>query len=265
MNDVIGRIAELEWANYAATYTTAQVTPGLDIILRDDVIITSSEVLPFPDANHACLLRATPRAVEGLVDKVEEHFAARGLPATIFISPACTPPDLTEHLSRRGFVKQEEEEAWMVLERLADYELPSPSPKVTVRRIAKDETMTVAEIFMAAFGMPVDFAPYMAQLLEPSVDVPGVYHYVALVDEQPVGTCSLLCYEAFGILGSAGVLPTRRGKGAATSLAIEAATEARRQGVDTLILQTTAGTRLERLLRISGFKRAFTRTCFTLP
>jgi len=118
---------------------------------------------------------------------------------------------------------------------------------------------------VSAFDMPSDFAPYMAQLLEPSVNLPGVHHYIALIDEQPVGTCSLLRHENFGILGSAGVVPAHRWSGAATNLAIEAATEAQEQGVDTLMLQTAAGTWLERFLCVSGFRRVFTRTCYTLP
>jgi len=257
--------AKLEWVNYVATSAIAQVTPGLDVIFRDDVIITISEDFPSPDVNHACLLRATPQTVDSLIAEVIDCFRSRGLPTTILISPACTPTDLSGRLLRQGFVRQEGEEAWMVLDHLLDLEIPSPSPGIAVRQIIKDEALTVAEIFVAAFGMPVDFAPYMARLLEPSVNLPGVHHYVALLDEQPVGTGSLLRYENFSILGSVGVLPAHRGSGVATNLAITAATEARKQGVDTLILQTAAGTSLERLLSISGFRKAFTRSSYTIP
>jgi hypothetical protein len=58
-------------------------------------------------------------------------------------------------------------------------------------------------------------------------------------------------------------VPEHRGAGAATTLAVRAATDALALGVDTLMLQTTAGTWLERFLRISGFSRAFTRSCYT--
>ena len=101
-------------------------------------------------------------------------------------------------------------------------------------------------------------------MLESCIDVPGVYHYLAFLDGQPVGTCSLLCHENFAILGSVGVVSAHRNSGPATNLAIRAATEAQELGSDTLILQTTAGTKLERLLRISGFKRLFVRSCYTL-
>ncbi len=104
----------------------------------------------------------------------------------------------------------------------------------------------------------------MAQLLEPSLDQPSVHHYIALVDGQPAGIMSLLRHESFGVFGSGGVLPAYRKSGAATNLTIRTATDAKKHGVDTLMGQTKAGTPLERLLRISGFRKVFTRTCYTL-
>ncbi|MCP4539965.1 MAG: GNAT family N-acetyltransferase [Chloroflexi bacterium] len=260
----IDRITNLEWANYAASLVTAQVTPGLDVVLRDDVIITSSDIFPSPDANHACLLRATPKTIDGLIAEVIDHFKPKGLPTTVFISPACTPADLPDRLLKQGFVKQKDKEAWVVLDNLLDLEIPPPFSNAAVTSITKDQVLTFAEIFLTAFGIPLDFAPYMAQLLEPSLEQPSIHHYLALVDEQPAGIMSLLRHKSFGVFGSGGVLPAYRKSGAATNLAIRAATDAKKYGVDTLMGQTKAGTSLERLLRISGFNRVFTRTCYTL-
>lgn len=260
----VRQIAELEWTNYVATARVAQVTPGLEVILRPDVILSSSQVFPTPDANHACLLRTAPESVDSLLAEIVDYFRSRDLPVAIFVSPACTPLDLADRLLAKGFVQQGNPEAWMVLEDLPHVELPPPSPQIVVRHIAPQEALTAAEIFMSAFGMPAEFAPAMAQLLEPSVGQPGIYHYLALVDDKPVGTCSLLCQSKFAILGSAGVIPDRRGGRAATNLTAQAIRDALAHGVQTLMLQTAAGTRLERLLRINGFKAAFTRTGYLL-
>jgi GNAT superfamily N-acetyltransferase len=264
MNESREHIIELELANYQAILPIAQVTPGLEVIIRDDVIITSSETFPAPDTTHACLLRATSQTVEGLIAEVADYFQAKGLPTTIYVSPACTPSDLPKYLLSREFVKQDAEEAWLVLYDLPNLELPTPMRGTSVTPVTKGEVSTFATTFMNAFEMPVDFAPYMAQLLQPCLGLPGVYHYLAIADDQPIGTCSLLCHDHFGILGSVGVLPQHRKGGAATNLAVQAAAQAQEQGVDTLMLQTTAGTGLERLLRISGFKKVFVRTCYTL-
>ncbi len=263
--DEIARIAAMEWGNYAATLPAAQVTVGLDVVMREDVVITRSELFPSPDANHACLLRATPQTADALIAEVIAYFRSKGLPATVFLSPACTPADLPARLTRQGFVKQEAEEAWIALEQLLDFDIPAPFAHVVVEQVTPENVHTFAKIFLTAFDMPVDFAAYMAQLLAPSLNLPTIHHYLALVDEQPAGVMSLLRYENLGVFGSGGVLPAYRKRGVATNLTIRAAVDARAHGVDTLIGQTKAGTALEQLLCIAGFRRVFTRTCYTLP
>jgi GNAT superfamily N-acetyltransferase len=257
------QIATLERINYEATLAITQATPGLDLHLGADVILTSSDIFPFPDTTHACLLQATPQTVDHLIDEVTAYFKTKGMLPAIFVSPACTPADLGERLLRRGFIRQEAEEAWLVLDPLPHLDLP-PTGAITVQRIGPTEALTFAGIFMTAFGLPLDFAPAMAQLLIPSLHLPGVYHYLARCEEQPVGICSLICYQNVGILGSAGVIPAHRGSKAIFRLIVEAVQQTRLRGVDTLLLQTTAGAPLERLLRINGFKRAFTRIGYTL-
>lgn len=265
MGTAIERVAELEWANYAATLSSARVTPGLDVMLRDNLILTSTVFLPTRDGNHACLLRSPPWGADDLIAEVTDFFRSRELPVAVYLSPACSPNDLTERLSEKGFCKQPEEESWMVLEGLPAFDIPSPCPGKTVRPVTRSEIGLFAEVFMGAFDMPGDLAAVVVQLLEPGMALPNVHHYLALdEEEQPIGTCSLLCYESFGVLGSAGVLREHRGRGTATALAVRAATDARKLGVETLMLQTAADTPLERFLRISGFKRAFTRSCYTL-
>jgi ribosomal protein S18 acetylase RimI-like enzyme len=265
MTGPVERIAQLERANYAATVDIARVTPGLDLLMDEEAIITSSPAFPMPDANHACLLRATPETVEPLIDRVIGHFQHLGLPVTIYVSDACTPADIQKRLRKRGFARQKGREAWMVYDDVGDIDIPPLPRGVEVSQIGKDQALTMAEVFMASFGLPAEFAPLMVQLLEPSMDLPEVHQYVATIGGAPVGVCSLIRYERFAVLGSAGVLPSYRGSRAATALTIKAMDDAQRHDVDTVMLQTTANTPLERLLRISGFRRAFTRTCYVLP
>ena len=264
MDTSIERIVELEWANYAASQAIAQVTPGFEVILRDDVAIMSMPAFPMPDTNNACLLRATPQTVDNLIATVIDHFTTRGLPVTIYVSPACTPADLGERLMSRGFAKQEEEEAWLVFDDLSHFKIPAMNFPVVVRQITKDEVSLFATVFMAAFEMPAEFAPFMAQFMEPWAELPSVHHYVGFINEEAVGTTTLICHEDFGILGSGGVVPAHRRSGAANTMVARAFADAQNQGVDTLVLQTKAGTLLERTLRLYGFRRAFTRVCYTL-
>ncbi|HXW01337.1 MAG TPA: GNAT family N-acetyltransferase [Anaerolineae bacterium] len=264
MNISKSQIAELERVNYAATAAIAEVTPGLDLWLRDDIIITSNEFFPYVDVTHACLLQATPQTVDKLITEIIAYFQSKGLPPNIFVSPACTPPNLAERLVQRGFAPQKEVEAWLVFEHLLDFAVPSLSPKIAVEQITKANVCTLIKTMLAAFELPGELEPFMVQLTEPSVGLPGIFHFVAWLDDQPIGTCSLICYQNVGILGGVGVVPAHRGSKAVTNLIYRAGQIAQEQGVDMLLLQTVAGTLLERLLRIGGFKRMFTRTAYTL-
>ena len=259
----VEEIAALERANYEANWAIAQITPGLDIWLKDDVILTSSVSFPSPDTNHACLVQATAETIDSLILEIIAYFTAKELAPVIFVSPACTPADLPQRLADHGF-ESGDKEAWMTVDNLAKRDIPSLKTKVLVSQITRAEVMTFATTFMTGFEMPLDLTATMANLIEPSLNLPGVYHYLAYIDAQPVATFSLICYKHYGIIGSASVIPAFRRKKAATSLAIEAIKTAQQQGVDTLLLQTTAGFLLERLLGIYGFKKVFTRVAYTL-
>lgn len=258
------RIAELERVNYCATLSSADATPGLDVIIRDDVIITTSEMLPTPDANHACLLRATDNSADALIAEITEQYHSRGLPAIIALSPACTPADLEQRLAESGFSKQGPLEAWMTLDGVLNRVTPDPFGGVTVHRIGPGQAEDFSRVFAEAFDLPAEYAPVMAQILEPTLGLPNVFHYLAAVGSEPVGTFSLLHYGTFGVVGSAGVLRKHRRSGAATNLTVQAVREAQRLGIDTLIQQTEAAQPLERLLRITGFERVFSRTYYQL-
>lgn len=257
-------MAALEWLNYAAMQPMVAVTPGVELILRDDVIITSSQVFPTPDTNHACLLRASRETAPALIVEVVEHFASRELLPTVFVSPACTPEDLPELLAARGFVRQKEREAWMVLERGEDLVRSAPSARVEVHSIDQNEAMTFAGVFLKAFGMPEEYAAPMAEVLSPSIGLPGMYHYVAAFDGEPLGVCTLICHDELAIFGSVGIVATLRGLKVLSGLIAHAYADGEAWGCKRALIQTSAGGALERFARITGLKTYFTRTCYTL-
>jgi hypothetical protein len=264
MSASVEEITRLERANYLATRQIAEQTPGLTLRIRDDLILTGSQIFPTPDTTHACLLQTTPQAADALIEEAIAYFQAQSLPVTVYLSPACAPSDLHDRLLKRGFVQQADPEAWLTFSDLLSYDLPAVPAKFTVRSINKDEALIFARVFLTAFEMPLDYAPPLADLLTPSIGLPGVFHYLAWLGDKPLGVFSLMCYRDVGIIGSAGVVPAHRRSGVVFELTLQAARDAKGEGVDTLVLQTTAGAPLERLLRLYGFKRVFTRTAYNL-
>lgn len=260
----IQEIVRLERINYEALVPVADVTPGLDLVIRDDVILTGSETFPAPDTTHACLIQSTADSVGGLLDEITAYFRDRRLPVTVFVSPACTPSDLAVQLQARGFAPHEHEESWVVLDRMEDIEFHSRRHDIVMQRVGEADVQAFAETFLAGFELPLEAAPLLAEMLRPSVNVPTSSHYLAQYDEQTVGTISLIKHGEFGIIGSTGILPEHRRSKVVVELFHAVYREAERQQIKHLFAQTQINSTAERLLLANHFRRAFTRQGYSL-
>lgn len=259
------KIAELEHVNYLTMEPMAKLTPGLEVLLRPDMILTSSETYPSPDANHACLLRTDPQKVDGLIDEVITYFTAREMPPVVLVSPACQPADLPQRLLERGFQRQEPDETWMVLENLQNTKVPKIESKFQVKKISSADAPLFAGVMVASYEMPAEWITVLADLVAPSIGAPGITHFLAFMNERPIATLTLMRYQNYVTIGSAGVLPEHRGGKTIFNMSVEVLAEARRQGVETVLLQTSLGPIFERFLRICGFTFAFKRQPYMLP
>jgi hypothetical protein len=260
----IQEVFRLERINYEALVPVAEVTPGLDLVIRSDVILTSSETFPAPDTTHACLLRATPETVDALLDEVVAYFLDRDLPVTVFVSPACTPDDLGDRLLQRGFYPHEGQESWVFLDRLEDIIFYSQREDVRLHRVGPEDVLVFAETFLKGFELPLEAAPVMADMLRPSVDLPTSFHYLARFEGHDVGTISLVKHQEYGIIGSTGILPEYRRSKVVVELFRAAYSEAQQQGIKHLFAQTEINSTAERLLLTNSFRRVFVRQGYTL-
>ena len=259
------KMAELELIIPTTVRGLAEVVPGVEVFLRDDIVILSSQSFPSADINRAYLFRTTPEKTDSLIDEVVDFFKSRDLPTIIMVSPACTPDNLPQHLETRGFVRQEVDEAWMVLDGLQKIRAPKIDKSVTVKRVENTtDVTTFAKVMTCAYDMPAEWTSFLAQMLEPTIKVSGFAHYLAFVKDVPVATLTLMRHKNYVTMGSAGVLPEYRGTRTIYNLAVEVGSEAKREGVESLVIQTSLGAKFERYLRIVGFKLAFRRTEYKL-
>jgi hypothetical protein len=258
------KIASLERINYLTMEPVAKVTPGLDVILRPDMILTSSTTYPSPDANHACLLKAEPQNVDGLIEEVIAYFTTREMSPVVLVSPACLPTDLPRRLLARGFQRQNPDETWMVMDKLQSRKVPKIESNAEVKMINRAEAPRFAEVMVASYEMPAEWVNILADLIAPSIGLPGVTHFLAFMGEKPIATLTLMRYQDYVTIGSAGVLPELRGGRTIFNMAVEVLAEAQRQGVKTVLLQTSLGPLFERFLRICGFALAFKRSTYML-
>ena len=258
------KIAELERINPTIMQGLSDVMPGVNVVLRDDIVLISSKDFPSSDTNLAYLFRTTPQKADTLIEEVIEYFRSKDLTPQIMISPACEPVDLAERLLARGFIRQEVEESWMMFTDLQKAIIPKIDKSVTIRRVDASTVSTFAEVMAGAFEMPPEWVSYLAQMLEPTLSVPGFSHYVAFVKDVPAATLTLMRQGKYVTIGSGGVLPEFRGTRTIYNTAVEVLGGAKQDGVDVILGQTTLGPKFERYLRIGGFKLAFKRTGFKL-
>lgn len=258
------RIAELERINYLTMQPLAAVTPGVEVLPREDVILTSSQLYPAPEANHACLLRTTPEKADDVLDEVIAYFAARQVPPVVMLSPACQPADLPARLQKRGFQLQEPQETWVVMENLQKRRPPRIEVNVEVHKIGQAEARLFAQVMAAAYEMPPEYVDALAALLKPSIGLPNISHFLALLQGKPIATLTLMRYQDYVTIGSGGVLPEYRRGLPLMSMAVEVLLEAQRQGVQTVLGQTTLGPLFERFLRMCGFVIAFKRAMYAI-
>ncbi len=259
------KIAELELIIPTIAQGLVEAVPGVEVVLRDDIVILSSHTFPSADINRAYLFHTTPENTDALIDEVIDFFRSRDLPASIMVSPACAPENLPQRLEARGFVCQETDEAWMVLEGLQKVRVPKIDKSVTVKRVEnRADVETFAEVMTGAYEMPSDWTSFLAQILEPTTRVPGFAHYVAFVKGTPAATLTLMRHGPYATIGSGGVLPQYRGTRTIYNMAVEVLSQAKRDGVETVVGQTSLGPKFERYLRIGGFKLAFRRTEYKL-
>lgn len=265
MNLTPQQISELELIIPTIAQGLVEAVPGVEVVLRDDIVILSSHSFPSADINRAYLFRTTPERTDALIDEVVDFFKTRELPASIMVSPACAPEDLPRRLEAHGFLRQETDEAWMVLEGLQKIRAPKIDRSVTVKRVENQaDVLSFAEVMTGAYDMPADWAPFLAQMLEPTITVPGFAHYLAFVKGVPAATLTLMRHGQYATIGSGGVLPKYRGTRTIYNMAVEVLSEAKRDGVETVVGQTSLGPKFERYLRIGGFKLAFRRTEYKL-
>ncbi|MCB9098410.1 MAG: hypothetical protein H6632_02635 [Anaerolineales bacterium] len=262
MDSLTQQIAELEKIIYKALVPVARATPGLNVSFRDDVILISNENLPDIDTTHACLVQTSPEHIDALIAEIVDYFKMRNLPPTVFTSAACTPTDIGQRLLELGFIRAQVEEAWMILDEIRPNQQLITG--LQLKKIDEGQVLTFAEVMLTAWGLSTNLAPLMAQTLLPSMALPQVNHFLGFRNDVPIAACTLIGYDQFGIMREPSILPAYQTNQIRADFETMVIENVRQQGVETLLLQTTAETASEKHFEIHGFKRSFTRAMYTL-
>lgn len=254
---------ELEWSNYARTAYFATVVPGLKVNISSQVILITDPAVPLVDGNHAAMLHTTPDRADALIEHIIKHYRDRGLRPTIVLSPGCTPEDLAQRLVAHGFAPYGDPEVWLTLGRPFYIEALRPSQHVAVHEIGSEEIPQFCRVMAIAYEMPEDSIPILARNLQYINNLPGIHNYLAYVNDEPVGCMSMFSYMGYGALGGGGVIPSARRADVAFTLTIRGYQDWKKDGNKVMVIQTVMP-KMERMLRIGGYQRHFTRIYYVL-
>lgn len=254
-------IKSIELANYQALSRQMSHHPDAQLMFREDIVMSFCPSYPFRDANHACLLNTDQSQLDSLLTEMRSLYFSIGLPLVLCLSPVCQPENLGELLMARGFRKSDPE-YWLGVNLEESQTFPSDQPDVTVRKVRDSEDLlTFCRIFLAGFGMPVDFAAVMAEMMEPVVGMDGVFYYIAEVDGEDIGTNSLYLEGDYGIIGSSTILPDKRGGTAIVQLFLETYKDGLANDLKLMMTQTVRP-KVHRMLTRFGFQELFSREIY---
>ena len=202
-----------------------------------DMIWTLSDV-PFPLFNSVLRARLPRARVDEGIDRAIGRCRARGVPLLWWTGPATEPADLDRRLAARGLY---EEHATGMAVRLVG-PLPPASPVVTVERVdSRVRLERWCEVLCGAFEMPAFVGEaFLGLTLALGLDEDAPFrHYLARLDGDPVGTCSMFLGAGVAGVYDVGTLLHARRRGVARAATRAAMEDARRFGYTTAILHST--------------------------
>jgi ribosomal protein S18 acetylase RimI-like enzyme len=192
------------------------------------------------------------------LDRLEDFYRTRGMPAKVLLSPFADP-SLVEALGERGFRLVELDS--MLVRPIAKGEpIAAPAARIAIRVARRDEAAAWVRASLAGFsgsdGAP---PPETAEIYETAFQVPTSTYFFATIDGEVAGSGAL---EAQGGAVHFFATSTRtafRGQGVQSALFLARLAFAQAEGHDLGFLRTIAGSSSQRNAERAGFRAVYSR------
>jgi GNAT superfamily N-acetyltransferase len=174
-------------------------------------------------------------ATEASVRAIAECFDRAGVSRSFLqIAPGANPAGLADWLEPNGYSPYNR---WAKLARpLID--LPPLSERVRIDVIGPERAADFGRVLADAFRMPPAIETWESTL----VGRPRWRHYLAYVDDTPVGCAALFVAEGLASLGQAGTLEAARGRGVQGALIAKRLSDAAAVGCTHAVVETAEDT-----------------------
>jgi len=233
---------------YFSEYTT----------VPDGMLLFSAQVSD-PYYNFFC-----PRnpATANSIAHYNEYFDQHHRQKAVYRTPLAEPDHIEAHWNVWAT------DAWMTANIDEDLTPISPGNAVSINVISPDTRMRYLEVFTAAYSGDDPEDPY-GQLAQGYIDalsdsfnhqVPAYkkYYVMAEHDETAVAVASLFTSNKLAGVYGVGTLPQYRGRGIGAAMMYYLALLAKSDGAAEIMLQTEAGSKVERWYEALGYKTRFT-------
>ncbi|MCZ7566201.1 MAG: GNAT family N-acetyltransferase [Burkholderiales bacterium] len=255
---------ELE-ALHAAAPEALHAALGLACETTGTALVSVAGALP-PSAivvNRTIGLGVAAPARPDTADAIVERYRRAGVRRYfVHVHPACAPPELRAWLLARGL---EPVRGWMKFTRGREAP-PAVTSTVATRRARAEEMAAFARIAAAAFDLGEASVPWLACL-----DRARDWHaYVAVSDDEVVGTGGLFVRDGIGWLDFGATAPAHRGRGAQSAILRQRILDALDLGCR--VIATATGEAVPgdpqhsyNNIRKMGFREAYLRENFAPP
>jgi GNAT superfamily N-acetyltransferase len=224
----------------------------------DSAVVASYPKLPYYETNHVANINIDEDEAEDFLEEVTKDPVLHDSPTLWFrVSPITRPESFGFLLEKKGF-RRDFETSVMTFKR---NRVHITNDGVRINQISKHVTEDWKRTMCTIFGVPPEWKDGFDDYVG-SYTRKGARCYLAYINDEPVGTSSLLSLRGCGGIFSVGTLKQYRGRGIGTALTMRALTDSAEEGNTLHLLYADKGEYAEHLYKKMGFNIDYTVTWF---
>ena len=218
-------------------------------------LLYCSSLPDYRDVNRALRLRSTPNRFDEEFNQILKWFQDQRLKAVFDLDPIAISLGIGDFLVQRGLSADFDDRSLMRLP--SNWEPKSFLSSVEIRALPREASLAELESWIET-AISDDLGSKWESLWRTvstnEARHPGVTLYLATIDNQPAGCCSLFTHQGWGRVESVITKKGFRRKGVAHSLIQQACLDSIRLGNTTTFLYTASNSPAEQLYRKIGFE-----------
>ena len=227
---------------------------GVEIQQFGHATAFSVKNIPGPAFNTVKGLRAGD---ESYIEEILDFYKQKEIPARFEIAPANTSSELLTCLSKAGYYHHDFHTT--LFKPLSVENKIEDQPKLSIRKLEKEEFDTFADIYVKGFGMPDFLKNGVAQNNKILYDSEHWTFYLAIYENEPAGIGVLFTKNGIATLAAAATVPSLRNKGIQSALIKQRIEEASEKDCSLIIGQSRFGSVSQNNMEKAELQVAYTK------